>query len=107
MKSVPSKLAGPKRIIARGQKGFREVEATLVRHPKYPAPMVQIEGHAIPRELNAVVLCFRPSDVERAQLAAGEDLYIAMLTFMQPMQGINVYVGPEVPAAVFKTDVEG
>lgn len=32
---------------------------------------------------------------ERARIAAGEDLYIGLCTFGQPMQPINVQVGPD------------
>ena len=32
---------------------------------------------------------------ERARIANGEDLYVALMTFGQPMQPISAQVGPE------------
>lgn len=59
-----------------------------------------------PSGLNSVVLAFRPTDAERARLAAGEDLYISLLTFLQPMQGIAVMVGKDEASAAYNVPVE-
>lgn len=36
---------------------------------------------------------WRLDDAERAKLAAGEDLYLSLLTFGQPMQPVTLIVG--------------
>jgi hypothetical protein len=63
------------------------VTAALVRHPDFAVQ----PGH----EHNAVVIAFKPSDEERAKLAAGEDIYVQLLTFGGRMQPIIVGVGPD------------
>lgn len=37
---------------------------------------------------------WRFTEEERRRIAAGEDLYIALMTFGQPMQPLSVQVGP-------------
>jgi hypothetical protein len=41
-----------------------------------------------------VITRWQPSDEERALIAAGEDLYLTILTFNQPMQPILLTAGP-------------
>lgn len=38
---------------------------------------------------------WKPSDEERERIAAGEDLYLAVLTFGEPLQPLCLQVGPE------------
>lgn len=38
---------------------------------------------------------WRFSDEDRARIAAGEDLYLGVMTFGQPLQPLMVGVGPE------------
>lgn len=35
------------------------------------------------------------TDQERQRIAAGEDVYLALMTFGQPMQPVMIQVGPE------------
>jgi hypothetical protein len=97
---VRPKLDAPQITIAENQEGFKPVTAALVHNQLYPA---------VPTEhgpLNTVVVAFRPDEGERARLAAGEDIYISLLTFLNPMQGIIVSAGSEEPAALFNVKVE-
>jgi hypothetical protein len=76
------------------------VTAALVFNALYP-PVHTEHG-----PLNAIVLAFRPNDEERARLAAGEDIYISLLTFMRPMQGIIVSAGHGEPCGMFNVREE-
>jgi len=104
MKMVRPKLVAPQITIAEDQAEFKPVTAALARHPDYHGRgyRVGLDTH----ELNTVVLAFRPSDEERARLAAGEDIYLSLLTFMQPMQAVIVSVGPQEPAGWYGVEVE-
>jgi hypothetical protein len=87
MRMVRPKLDAPQITIGEEQDEFKPITAALVRNSLYPAVKTE---HG---PMNAIVLAFRPSDEERAQLVAGEDIYVSLLTFMQPMQGIIVSAG--------------
>lgn len=100
MRMVRPRLVAPQITIAEDQEEFLPVTAALVRHPQYQA--IQTEHGP----LNSVVLAFRLTENERRAIAAGEDLYVSLLTFMRPMQGIILSVGPEHPAAWYNVAVE-
>lgn len=73
--------------------GFVPINAALVKHPDYwTPPKVDVNTH---------VLAFRPTDEERARIAAGADLYVGLLTYGGPMQGIIVATGKEEAAAIY------
>jgi hypothetical protein len=38
---------------------------------------------------------WRLNDADKARIAAGDDLYISLMTFGQPMQPVSVQVGPD------------
>lgn len=99
MRMIRPKLATRQVTIAEDQGEFRPVTGALVTHPGYPT-------HPL-GGFNSVVLAFRPSDEERARIAAGEDLYVSLLTFGQPMQGVLVLVGEREMAGVYRVPVEG
>lgn len=44
---------------------------------------------------NCVVMAFKPTEEELHKLEQGEEVYISLLTFGQPQQGIRVEVGTE------------
>ena len=46
-------------------------------------------------------MAFRPTPGERERLVAGDDLYVALLTFGHPQQPIRVLAGKEEAAAIF------
>lgn len=101
MRMVRPRLDAPQITIAENQEEFLPVTAALVRNTDFPAVPIG-EG----REANTLVLAFRPTNDERRQIAAGEDIYLAMLTFMRPMQGVILSVGPDGPATWFGVGVE-
>jgi hypothetical protein len=94
MRSIPPQVEAPLIRIAEEQPEFVPVTGALVRHPGYP------DG-AYPERANTVLLAFRPSEDERKRLAEGADIYVALLTFGQPMQGIVVLAGKEDASAVY------
>jgi hypothetical protein len=100
MRMIRPQLAAPQVTIAEDQVEFKPITAALVVHPSYPA---RASAHG---PVNSVVVAFRPDADERRRLAAGEDLYVSLLTHGGPMQGIICAVGPETPAAWFNVAVE-
>lgn len=100
MRMIRPKLAAPQTQVAESQDEFKPVTVAYVRNFGYAA---------VPTErglLNTAVMAFRPTDEERARIAAGEDLYVSLLTFMQPQQGIIVSVGERETAAMYSVEVE-
>jgi hypothetical protein len=71
--------------VAEGQPEFKPITAALARAP-------QFDGVG-ERRYNTVVLAFRPTDDQRRAIAEGEDIYVSLLTFLQPMWGIIVTAG--------------
>ena len=45
--------------------------------------------------VSVLLMRWQPDAHERARLAAGEDIYVSLMTFGQPMQPITVQVGPD------------
>lgn len=43
----------------------------------------------------AILTRWQPDDADRAALAAGEDVFVMLLTFGRPMQPLRVQVGPK------------
>lgn len=91
MRNVTPELAAPQIRVAQDQPGFVPVTVVAVRDRQYQ------QG---PDGFNTVVMAFRPTSEERAKLAAGEDIYVSLLTFGDPQQGIRIMAGREEAAAV-------
>ena len=100
MRMVRPKLVAPQVSVAEDQEEFKSLTAALIYNPLYEAPMTSAGP------LNTMVLAFKPNDDERARLAAGQDIYVSLLTFMQPMQAIIVTVGSEETAAMHSVPEE-
>lgn len=99
MRMVRPKLDAPQITIAEEQEEFLPITAALVLNGQYPGVATE---HG---PLNTIVLAFRPNDSDRQRLAAGEDIYVSLLTFMQPQQGIIVMVGERDASAIFGVPV--
>lgn len=97
MRMIAPALDGRRVRIAEDQDEYLPVEAVLTTNPSHKA----VSGSS----WNTVVLTFRPSDSERAQLANGADIYVALLTFGTPMQPIMVKIGPEVFADIYGLEI--
>ena len=82
--------------VAESQEEYLTVRAALVTSPDYAAP----------RGYNTVVMAFRPDEAQRRAIAAGEDLYVSLLTFGQPQQPIMVMVGKKTAAGTFGVPVK-
>lgn len=93
MKAVIPELEAPVIIVAADQQaeGYVPITAALVRHPAYAA-----KG-----KHNTNVLAFRPNVEERLRIAAGADIYVSLLTFGGPMQGIIVMAGRDEASAIY------
>jgi hypothetical protein len=96
MRMIRPKLVAPQVTIAEDQEEYLPVTAALVVDPGMPAP----RGH------NAILIAFRPSDSERARLAAGDDIYIALWTFGGAMQPIQIFAGAHDAAQTWNLEVE-
>lgn len=99
MRMIRPKLAAPQVMVAEDQEEFKPVTAALVWNPNYPRGRTHEDGH------NAVVLAFLPSPYELQQIAAGEPIYLSLLTFGGPMQGVLLSVGSEETAGIYRVEV--
>lgn len=81
--------------IAENQTEYRPIYAALTHQPGFFAP----DGW------NTIVLAFRPDEAQRAAIAAGEDIYVSLLTGGGPMQPIMVLVGKRTAGAAFNVPV--
>lgn len=102
---IRPKLEAVQLTIAEEQEEYKSVTAAVVQHPDYPGVRVRLPDGQV-AQYNSIVLAFRPTDEERAKLVAGEDLYVSLLTFGKPMQGIILTVGPQEFAQWFGVEVE-
>jgi hypothetical protein len=69
--------------------------------PEYaPLPVaVYTMEYAPGMEGTTLLTRWRFSEEERQRIAAGEDLYLACITFGQPLQPLNIQVGGESPTS--------
>ena len=95
------RLVAPQITVAEEQEEFLPVTVALVKNPNYPAVPLQPGW-----DFNTLVLAFKPSEHELAQLNAGKPLYLSMLTFGKPMQGVILTVGDEETAGMYNVEVE-
>lgn len=98
MRAIRPKLKARQVTVAEEQEEFKPVTVALVTNRLYPCPP--------DREFNTVVLAYRPSDEERRRIAEGEDIYLSLLTFGAPMQGVLMNVGEKETAAQYDLEVE-
>lgn len=98
MQSIRPQLAAQHATLAEDQPEYEPIRVAFVAHRDYPSKH--------PDGLNTVVMAFRPTDEERTRLAAGEDLYIGLLTFLQPMQPILVMVGKDEASEIYNVPIE-
>lgn len=98
MKSVTPEIEAPLVRVAEHQPEYEPVTTARTMYPGFPGAL-DVNGH----KWNTVVMAFRPSEYERAQLAAGDDIYIGLLTFGRPQQPIVVIVGKAATAGVYRT----
>lgn len=98
MRMVRPKLDAPQVSVAEHQEEFKPVTAAMVRNAGYDVDPAC--------GFNTLVLAFRPTPRERERLAAGADVYLSLLTFGGPMQGVILSAGPEDPAAMFGVRLE-
>lgn len=106
MRMIRPKLVAPQVTIAEEQDEYKTVTAALVYHPSYPYASRRVVGQVERLDMNGLVLAFRPTDEERAKIAAGSDVYVSLLTFGRPMQPIIVTVGEHETAAIYGLEVE-
>jgi hypothetical protein len=100
MRMVRPRLDAPQVTVAEDQPEFKPITVAIVRHPLYPG----VETEHGP--LNTVVMAFRPNDDDKARIAAGEDVYVSLLTYLRPQAGIICTVGAERTASIYNVGVE-
>lgn len=104
MRNVLPGIEAPTLDIAKEQQEYLTVTAAMVRHPGYPFARLRMEDGSL-HEFNTALLAFVPSDEERTKLAAGEPLYIGVLTGASPLQPLNIVVGAQAAADLYQTKV--
>ncbi|MFL5481164.1 MAG: hypothetical protein ACJ8AK_03160 [Gemmatimonadaceae bacterium] len=87
MRWIRPQLDAPTETLAEEQEEYCPLTAAFVKHPSY--------GIARGVDYNTVIVAVRPSDEERRRIAAGDDLYIGVLTYGSPLQPLLVLVGRE------------
>lgn len=95
MQSGTPELNAPIITVSETQDDFQTVQSALVRNEMF-APGTSKHGSA-----NTAVMRFIFSDEERARVAAGDDLYLAMLTYAGPQQGVALFIGKTECAEAF------
>ena len=95
METTTPRLAGTHIVFAKDQPQYRPLPAVLVDNPRYEA--ANRDG----KMFNTVVCAFAPSQAQRERLAAGEAIYLAILTYGNPLQPVNLFVGAEETAEAF------
>lgn len=78
MRTVSPKLGLPEITLAEEQKEYIPVRVAVVKYE---------DGN------EGVILRWELGDDDRARIAAGEDLYMGLLTFGKPMQPVSLEVG--------------
>lgn len=105
MRMISPQVVAPQITIAEEQAEFKPITAAIVNSGAHGNRACVCDGETV-EVPNSILLAFRPSDDERARLACGDDIYISLLTFGGPMQGILVLAGKEDAAAAFGLRVD-
>lgn len=92
MRMVRPQLDLPTCTIAEEQEEYLPMVVALHDNPHYGTR----DGRP-----NTLISCWRPSQEERERIAAGEDIYLALLTFGDPMQPVILSVGKYTTAKIF------
>lgn len=79
MRMVAPRTGAPEVTIAEDQVEYLPVTAAVY----------EIDG------VRTLLTRWRMDDAERERLAAGEDIYLAVMTFGNPLQPISLQVGPD------------
>lgn len=88
--------------VAEKQEEYETVQAALVAHPQFDTMSRRISPDSDERAaFNTHLYAFVPDDEQKARVAAGEALYIGLLTFGFSPQPILVLVGKEEAAQVY------
>jgi hypothetical protein len=93
--------------IAEDQPEYLAIDGALVRTPAtevarcLAVPWQAAIVHFPPGGAPTHLLAFRPTPEQRARLAAGDDVYIGLLTFGGPMTPLVVLCGKDEAAATF------
>jgi hypothetical protein len=97
MRMIRPQLKLPTITIAEEQEEYLPMVVAVHDNPEYGSRNGQP---------NTLISCWRLSAVERELIATGADIYLALLTFGDPMQPVILQVGKEQLAAVLGVEVE-
>lgn len=86
--------------LAKNQSEYTPLPVAMVSHPGYPLVRLRITDE---RSImfNTMLSCWEPSPEERAQIAAGERLYVGLLTWDKPPQPLLILTGPKAAAEAY------
>lgn len=97
MLAVIPAIAGRVVRVAEDQPGYEPVSVVLGTDNMYRCPNGLY---------NTVVMAFQLTLEERKRIIDGEDLYVSLLTYGEPQQGIRVLVGEKEMAAMLDSIVQ-
>lgn len=83
MRMVAPRTGAPEVTLAEDQLEYRPLTVAAYQHNDRPGKAFMLLSR------------WRLSDEERRRIAAGEDLYLAVCTFGDPMQPVSLQVGPD------------
>lgn len=83
MQSIPPETGAPETVLDPEGKVFRPLTVAVYRDTTNPKITVALSR-------------WQPTDEERAQIAAGEDFYVAQLTDSNAVSALSVHVGPSI-----------
>lgn len=86
--------------LAKNQPQYSVLPVAMVCHPGYAPVRLKITDERSVL-FNTMVSCWQPTPEERAQLAAGECVYIGLLTGAERPQPMNVVVGPKAAGELY------
>lgn len=104
MQPTEPRLSGRKLRIAEDQPQYEPVTVVLADNRQYPAANGFVDDPKL-RRPNTRIMAFRLTDEDRRRIAAGADVYVAMLTYGNPQQPILLSTGPELMAEIHGLEV--
>lgn len=103
---VDPELDAPIIDIAKKQPPFIPIRAGIVLARGHESVRYQTEEGSIVN-VNTLVFAFRPTKEQRDAIEQGEDIYLSLLTFMNPMPALIMGVGKDFMSAVYNVRPTG
>lgn len=97
MRMIRPRLVAPQLTVAEEQHEYKPATAAAVNNPAYASA---------PGRPNTLIVCYELNDYERKLIAAGEPIYLHLLTFGGAMQPHILSVGTKETAGMYRLEVE-